>query len=57
MANQKEEDADDIIVNENKTAHWIETFNGNIDQLSEGTYEWDEDKQEWTCTNCQNKKD
>lgn len=54
LANQEEEDADEVVNNENKTSHFIETFSGNIDDLQEGKYEWDEDKQEWICTSCKN---
>lgn len=52
LANQKEEGAEEIIENKKKTAHFIETFDGNIDDLQEGTYEWDEEKEEWICTSC-----
>ena len=51
LANQEEEGADEV-VNNKKTSHFIDTFLGNIDQLQEGTYEWNKDKQEWVCTNC-----
>ncbi len=52
LANQREEGAEDVIENKNKTEHFIEAFSGNIDNLQEGIYEWDENKEEWTCTNC-----
>ncbi len=52
LANEEEEDADQVIENENKTSHFIETFLGNISDLQEGKYEWDEDNQEWICTTC-----
>ncbi|NGX85391.1 RHS repeat-associated core domain-containing protein, partial [Aequorivita sp. KMM 9714] len=54
LANEEEEGADEVIRNENKTSHFVDTFIGNIDQLQEGTYEWNDDKQEWICTSCKN---
>ena len=33
--------------------HWISTFFNDISQLREGTYEWDNNKNEWVCTSCQ----
>ena len=54
LANQKEEGADEVENNEAKSSHFAETFLDNIDDLQEGTYEWDNDKEEWICTNCKN---
>jgi hypothetical protein len=54
LANQEEEGANEVTNNENKTSHFIDTFLGNIDDLKEGTYEWNEDSQEWICTSCKN---
>nr|WP_255508582.1 RHS repeat-associated core domain-containing protein [Flavobacterium sp. SaA2.13] len=55
LANQEEEEeADDVYYNENKTSHFIETFLGNIDDLQEGKYEWNDDEQQWICTTCKN---
>ena len=54
LANEEEEGADEVIRNKNKTSHFVDTFIGNIDQLQEGTYEWNDDKQEWICTTCKN---
>ena len=44
LANQKEEGADEVENNEAKSSHFAETFLDNIDDLQEGTYEWDNDK-------------
>lgn len=55
LANEEQEGADDETDNENKSSHFISTFQGNIKDLKQGTYVWDKKKQEWTCTNC--KKD
>lgn len=52
LANQKEEGADKIINNKAKASHFIETFMDNINNLEEGTYQWDEKQQAWTCTSC-----
>jgi RHS repeat-associated protein len=54
LANQEEEGAEEVINNESKTSHFIETFSGNIDDLQEGSYEWDNDNEEWICTSCKN---
>lgn len=52
LANQEEEGADEIINNKKKSSHFIETFVDNISNLQEGTYTWDNDKEEWICTTC-----
>lgn len=52
LANQKEEGADEIIINKRKSSHFIETFINNISNLQEGTYVWDENKKKWNCTTC-----
>ncbi|WP_340064449.1 RHS repeat-associated core domain-containing protein [Ascidiimonas aurantiaca] len=54
LANEEEEDADEVTNNPNKTSHFIETFIDNVNDLQEGTYEWNEDDQEWICTSCKN---
>jgi hypothetical protein len=54
LANEKENGADEETNNKNKTSHFISNFLGNIDDLEEGTYEWDKGKQEWICTSCKN---
>ena len=52
LANQEEEGADEIINNKKKSSHFISTFIDNISDLQEGTYTWDNDKEEWICTTC-----
>lgn len=52
VANKKEKGADEIINNTKKSSHFISTFSDNISDLKEGHYEWNEKKEEWTCTNC-----
>lgn len=52
LANQKENGAEQVKRNENKASHFIETFVDNVDKLQEGTYEWDENEEKWTCTSC-----
>ena len=54
LANQEEEGADEVVYNERKTSHFIEAFITNVSDIKEGTYEWDEKKQEWNCTSCKN---
>lgn len=54
LANQEEEGADEVKKNKRKSSHFIETFSDNVSDLKEGTYEWDEKKQEWNCTSCKN---
>ncbi|QMU63341.1 MAG: hypothetical protein GKR88_02970 [Flavobacteriaceae bacterium] len=52
LANENEEGADETKDDEKKSSHFIDTFLGDISNLQEGTYEWDKDKEEWVCTNC-----
>jgi hypothetical protein len=52
LANQEEGGADEVKYNERKTSHFIEAFITNVSDLKEGTYEWNEKKQEWICTSC-----
>lgn len=52
LANQKQEGAESVKNNKNKTSHFISTFIDNVNGIAEGTYKWDKDKQEWICTTC-----
>ena len=52
LANEREKGADEIKVNEKQSSHFISKFTGNINDLQEGTYVWDDKKQEWNCTTC-----
>ena len=55
LANEEEKDLDDDHKKTNtgdSTDHSILSFFGDIKNLQEGKYEWNDDKQEWICINC-----
>ena len=52
LANEREEGVEDRIINEKRSSHFINDFFENISDLKEGTYEWDDKKEEWICISC-----
>ncbi len=53
LADQEDENADEIHRDNSKKSHSILTFLSDVSKLKEGTYIYNNETKEWECTNCQ----
>jgi hypothetical protein len=54
LANERQEGAEEYYESDTDSSHSIFTFFNDISNLQEGKYEWNEEKNEWICTTCNN---
>ena len=52
LADQVDENADEVHEDEKKSSHSITSFIDEILKLKEGEYVWNSDTETWECTNC-----
>ncbi len=58
LADQRDENADEVHGDEEESSHSISSFTlEEISNLEEGTYEWNSETEEWDCTSCKEKED
>ncbi|MBN3584878.1 RHS repeat-associated core domain-containing protein, partial [Algoriphagus aestuarii] len=57
IADQVDENADQVYKDENQSSHSIASFVNDISKLKEGTYKWNAKTESWECTNCKVKED
>lgn len=58
LADQRDENADEVHGDEEESSHSIYSFTlEEISNLEEGTYRWNSEREEWYCTSCKEEKE
>ena len=52
VADREQEGAEEYYENDEESSHRVMTFFNEINNLREGSYEWDSEKNEWKCISC-----